>query len=360
VHAWLAENGIPKARCGYSAAKDWVNVKLNVADAEKLFDTEFSVFQHEDGTQLIRTLEWSIPASLHSHVSTIQPTNSFLRARPNAVHVRPYHIDSAGHFPWKSSPPPPTGNVSAVCNATQITPTCLRTLYGTIDYKPKVPGLNRVGLNDFLGEINNRSDTSIFLKTYRPDAASAAYTFKQISVAGGTLQQTPENETQLEAGTGLEGNLDIQTILGISYPTPATAYSTGGSPPFIPDAGEDTDTNEPYVSWLQYVQSQPDFLIPQVISTSYGDDEQTVPESYAKTACAGFAQLGARGVSIIFSSGDAGVGPDGACFSNDGKNKTEFIPAFPAGCPYVCFYSIVIHLLIIAGHGSRCNQRFQS
>ena len=46
-----------------------------------------------------------------------------------------------------------------------------------------------------------------------------------------------------------------------------------------------------------------------------------------------FAQLGARGVSVIFSSGDGGVGT--ACLSNDGKNTTEFQPQFPAACPFV-------------------------
>ncbi len=48
---------------------------------------------------------------------------------------------------------------------------------------------------------------------------------------------------------------------------------------------------------------------------------------------------GSRGVSIIFSSGDGGVGDGNAnpatqrCFSNDGKNQTIFIPGFPASCP---------------------------
>ncbi len=45
------------------------------------------------------------------------------------------------------------------------------------------------------------------------------------------------------------------------------------------------------------------------------------------------AQLGARGVSVIFSSGDTGVGS--ACQSNDGLNTTRFLPIFPASCPYV-------------------------
>ena len=58
---------------------------------------------------------------------------------------------------------------------------------------------------------------------------------------------------------------------------------------------------------------------------------QTVPNDYATSVCNGFASLGARGVSIMFSSGDSGVG-GGDCLSNDGKNTVEFQPAFPASC----------------------------
>lgn len=111
-----------------------------------------------------------------------------------------------------------------------------------------------------------------------------------------------------------------------------TAFSTGGQPPYIPDMATTSDTNEPYLTWINYALAQSD--LPQTISSSYGDDEQTVPESYAKRVCSGFAQLGARGISLIVSSGDAGVGPDGDCFSNtDGKHT--FLPAFPTSCPWV-------------------------
>ena len=60
-----------------------------------------------------------------------------------------------------------------------------------------------------------------------------------------------------------------------------------------------------------------------------------MPLSYAKTVCNKFAELGARGVSLLFSSGDNGVGRTGSCFSNDGKNTSEFLPSFPATCPYI-------------------------
>ena len=43
--------------------------------------------------------------------------------------------------------------------------------------------------------------------------------------------------------------------------------------------------------------------------------------------------MGLRGISILESSGDTGVGAP--CKSNDGTNRTEFTPQFPGTCPYV-------------------------
>lgn len=53
----------------------------------------------------------------------------------------------------------------------------------------------------------------------------------------------------------------------------------------------------------------------------------------ANATCSLFAQLGARGVSVLVSSGDTGVGS--ACQTNDGTNTTRFMPVFPASCPFV-------------------------
>ena len=53
-----------------------------------------------------------------------------------------------------------------------------------------------------------------------------------------------------------------------------------------------------------------------------------MPLDYATTVCNLFAQLGARGSSIMFSSGDDGVG-GGDCLTNDGTNTKRFQPNFP-------------------------------
>lgn len=65
------------------------------------------------------------------------------------------------------------------------------------------------------------------------------------------------------------------------------------------------NTNEPYLTWIQYLLAQES--LPHVISTSYGDDEQTVPSSYATQVCTDLAKLGTRGVTLLYASGDSGA-----------------------------------------------------
>ncbi|KAF2814722.1 tripeptidyl-peptidase 1 precursor [Mytilinidion resinicola] len=327
VNEWLRDNGIESL--SYSPSKDWISVSLPIETVERLLDTEYHTFEHErDGDRLVRTTKWSLPAHLHEHIDVIQPTTSFFRMGAQKT----TYIDSAPYIPAGYTPPTDPA-ISSVCNVSSVTPQCFMELYGTKGYKPKAAGKNKVGFTNYLGEIPIRPDTAKFLQKYRPEAVSSAYTFKGVSLDGGPLQDGPLNATQAEDGISREANLDVQAIAGISWPTPIETWSTGGSPPFIPDTNTPTDTNEPYLVWVQYILSQKS--IPQTITTSYGDDEQSVPKSYAERVCKDFARIGARGTSLLFSSGDGGVGDPGTCLTNDGKNTTQFVPAFPAGCPFV-------------------------
>lgn len=56
------------------------------------------------------------------------------------------------------------------------------------------------------------------------------------------------------------------------------------------------NSNEPYLDFLHYILQQD--VLPQTITTSYGEDEQSVPVSYATEVCSLFGQLDARGVSV--------------------------------------------------------------
>lgn len=135
----------------------------------------------------------------------------------------------------------------------------------------------------------------------------------------------------------VEANLDIDYTVGLVDPTiETTFYSSPGRGPLVPDLDQPTqadNANEPYLEFFTYLNGLPDGELPHVLTTSYGEDEQSVPATYAKKVCDLIGQLGTRGVSVIFSSGDTGVGS--ACQTNDGKNTTRLLPIFPASCPYV-------------------------
>ena len=214
-----------------------------------------------------------------------------------------------------------------------VTPACIRTLYGTINYVPQAADRHSVATTNYLDQAVNRADLSTAMQIFRPDAANLGNEVNLVSIAGGDVSQEM-TLAKLIQQTNSEANLDAINLASMTYPIPFTAYHTGGHPPHQAALSTPQNTNEPYMDWLDYILSMQEAM-PSVIATSYGDDEQSVPQSYAEQVCNGFAQLGAQGVTVVFSSGDNGVGKEGTCISNDGNNTPKFVPNFPAGCPWV-------------------------
>jgi tripeptidyl-peptidase-1 len=165
------------------------------------------------------------------------------------------------------------------------------------------------------------------MERFSPDASEA--NFDVVTING-------ETNPEYSPTSSTEASLDIQYAAALAYNASATFYSTRGRAPWVSDTGRldsNNSENEPFLDQLHYLTSLPDNELPSVLSTSYGEIEQSVPPSYAKSVCNLFAQLGARGVSVIHSSGDSGVGE--TCVSNDGRRRTKFQPIFPASCPFV-------------------------
>ncbi|KZT51658.1 tripeptidyl peptidase A [Calocera cornea HHB12733] len=320
--AWLVHHGIPQTAIRPNSAGDWISIEVPVRVAESMLDTEYRVYDHEDGSALVRCMSWSLPADLHEHVEFIQPTTIFGRPKPHRSFVN--SVISRGIV------------LSNPTNCSEnVTPDCLRELYGIGSYRPNPSSANRLGISGYLGSYANINDTKFFYQQFVPRAYEANFSFAVELVNDGLNGQS-------EASASLEGNLDVQYGGAMSFPIANTYYSTGGSPPFDPSAGTPQNTNEPYGDFLSFILNKTNDELPTVLSTSYGDEEQTVPFSYAERICNLFAQLGARGVSVVFSSGDGGVG-DGqgpgqkstSCISNDGNATPMFLPFFPATCPFV-------------------------
>ncbi|CDO69652.1 hypothetical protein BN946_scf184851.g40 [Trametes cinnabarina] len=306
VESWLSTHGLDPLAGKRSHAGDWVTIRVSVAQAEKMLGTKYNVYRHGNSDDyVIRTMNYSLPSVLHEHIAVVAPTTYFgtmksMKATSFIQKGRPI-IETDADFARLLKNPSSLATVPTSCN-TAITPACLRALYNTTSYTPAATSKNSLGVAGYLDEFANH-------------AVGSSFTTVEVN-GGGDDQSDP----------GVEANLDIQYTEGISFPTPNIYYSTGGSPPFIPDDETPTNTNEPYLDWLNFILDQDS--IPQTFTTSYGDDEQTVPLDYATQVCNMFAQLGARGSSIMFSSGDDGVG-GGNCETNDGTNTVRFQPNFP-------------------------------
>jgi tripeptidyl-peptidase-1 len=259
---------------------------------------------------VLRTLKYSLPDVLHGHVDMVQPTTFFgMRAMRSMISNQRDFDDSILETEAESA-------VSG-CSGTTITPKCLSNLYSFTAASSYSNGL--LGIAGFLEQWPIFSDLTTFMRSYQTQN-NAAQTFTCTLVNGGTCPQDA-------SGAGIEANLDVQYARSISESIPNVFYSVGGSPPWL---GSGTNTNEPYLEFLNYLLGLDASALPNTLSISYGDDEATVPLSYATTVCNLFSQLGARGVSVLVASGDSGVGD--TC-TVGGKN--QFTTSFPAGCPWV-------------------------
>ncbi|KAG6364221.1 hypothetical protein INS49_005819 [Diaporthe citri] len=301
--SWLQDNNITDIQDD----GDYLMFRTTVGTANTLLDTQFDWYRGEDGVQMMRTTRYSVPQDVAAHINFVQPTTRFGTAKRLASHVDIMDggAPTDGTSKWVSAPDNLKVNaanaVDPACN-TAITPQCLFQLYN-VNFKGNPAGGNTAGYVSFVGQSARLTDMTMF------------------------------EQVQADAG---EANLDQQYVLAVGFDTPVTEFSVGGLGQLVPDGESPTqegNSNEPFLEWLIALSAMDNSQIPNSISVSYGENEQEIPLPYATQVCNMFAQLGARGKSIMIASGDSGVGS--FCQANDGTNATRFQPQFPASCPYV-------------------------
>jgi tripeptidyl-peptidase-1 len=138
VHEWLLSNGVKDF--DYSPSKDWINIKISVAEVEDLLATEYSTYVHEDGTEAARTTKWSLPHHLHEHIDTIQPTTSFMRTKANAIEARQSTTAPVGPWPPADYKPPTDKALKKACSINGTTPECCKLIidFQEISYKSRL------------------------------------------------------------------------------------------------------------------------------------------------------------------------------------------------------------------------------
>ncbi|KAI1497096.1 peptidase-like protein [Biscogniauxia marginata] len=321
---WLRSSGIPQG--DIEDKGEWINFKATVSKAESMLNTDFGVYNHV-GTEAerIRTLHYSVPGEVLSHITMIQPTTRFGQIRPQALQISEVLTQEEIPTIFKIAAQIPAQELNiTLCNST-ITPECLRALYNIGDTIADSQVGTIFGVSGFLEEYAKHDALDQFLEQFAPYAI--AQNFTTTLVNGGLDNQTDTVDDDIEA------NLDMQYAASIGFQTDIRYYSVGGRGELVPDLDPNQVSNEPYLEYLDWLLDLPDDQLPHTLTTSYGEDEQSVPRTYVEKVCQMFGQLGARGTSILFSSGD--TGPGSACQTNDGKNTTRLLPIFPAACPWV-------------------------
>ncbi|KAK5809650.1 family S53 protease [Linnemannia elongata] len=277
-------------------SRGYLTFNVTVDVMKKLFQTEYHVYRSAITNQeIIRTLSYNVVSVLADLFEVVLPGIDF-----DDIDHHPKTSPAPGLQALRKRQAPPS------CNS-QVTPACLQALYG-IPKDPARQPQNTLSVPGFLNEYANSQDLNFFLSNTRPNLIPRP-SFSTKFIDGGKNPQEPNT-------AGVEANLDTQYTVGLVNGGHVEFYSSAlnSLQGFINMAN----------SWLAMTSP------PSVVSISYGFDEKQVSPETARNLCNQFAQLGARGVSVIVASGDGGVGggrPKDTC--------PQFVPTFPASCPYV-------------------------
>ncbi|KAF8267936.1 peptidase S8/S53 domain-containing protein [Lactarius quietus] len=273
INSWLKHHGIPRSTISVSHGGGWLTVAaVPVSQANEMLGASYQLYR-QSGT----------------NDTSIIRTISYTLPAVLHKHVRtvvPTTYFASTDTQWQS---PQRHSLNATSDMASrelgtmlssrgntITPTDLRWLYRTSAYVPAATDKNAFGVVGYGNNYPSHVDLKNFMTKYRTDARDATY--KTVEING--VRYNPSLPTN-------EANQNIQYAEAMVYPTPIAFYSVGGG------------KGDNMLEWLNHVLNQPD--VPKTIS-----------------------------ISVLFASGNSGVGRD--CKTDDG---VQFVPEFPASCPYV-------------------------
>jgi len=198
------------------------------------------------------------------------------------------------------------GNWPDYCGATchgQIVPQVIRTQYN-IDAPPAKPNAKSgIAVAEFQGQQFDYPD----LDAFATQCSNPTY---KIDLRSGTNQ---ESHCNLYSEACVESLLDLEYASGLTQPIPLADYYSSTYSLLDWATTVDKDTGAPYVH-----------------SVSYGNDEiQQTSTSYMFQCNDEFQKITARGITIVFASGDQGV------WGRSGTSTGTFNPDFPAASPYI-------------------------
>lgn len=295
VAAFLQEHAIPFET---SASGDMVKAHVPHAAAKQLFATTFARFVHpETEAEIVRAVGgYTLPAELEPMVYLVGNLNEF----PDVRRVQLVHDNE-----------PSVGSFGSDCDSCsgKVTPQVLQQAY-SLSAPMLGAGANMTG-GMATAEFQGVMWTSPALSKFQADChlKQTVKVDKQIGnnapgrcrVPGVGMEICTEALLDIEYAKAVIGDTELTNIFSSQYSL---------------------------LDWAKQVDDLGD-AGPAVHSVSYGNDEvQQTSAVFMEAVNAQFMKVAARGVSVLFASGDQGVCGRSGC---GGK----FHPDFPAASPYV-------------------------
>ncbi|KAI9435722.1 subtilisin-like protein [Lactarius indigo] len=310
LNSWLQHGGVASP-VSITHGGGWVTITdIPVSQANDLLGASYQLYRHTDANvTVLRTLSYALPTALHAHIQTISPTTCF-SAPPRKLQKTP-HRDSKEEAAAMVKAKATSGSTVTARTPSNlgVWPDFLRWLYNTEAYVPAATDRNVIGVAGYLDQSPTQEDLTTFMNIFRTDAMDATFTVLDVNGGGYNLSQPSD-----------EASMNIQYAEGMVYPTTVLYYNIGGSVKWS-SRTKKPKRGDADLEWLNFM-----------LSISYGYEEQGLPPEYTRALCILFAQLGSRGVSVLASTGNDGVG-HGDC--DDGSGRVKFITFFPASCPWV-------------------------
>lgn len=387
VKQWLVDSGIEESRIQHIGFTKWLQFNATLREAENLLKTQYYAYTHlQTGEEHVSCDHYSIPEHLQQHIDLITPTVTMIKRNSKVKNLQKKSdtTNPAGKLvakrkedPRTKKPNPP--RVKSVdlntdlsnCNAT-LGPQCIKALYNFPDGTKSTPG-NELGIAEWIDTLSSK-DLSSFLRNFTtiPTDTKPAI----VTIDGGEHARLQDDNVTY---SHTETSLDIQVAMPIIYPQNAIIYQVGDDvqapdfgdlllawdPDFANLDGGDTPENSVYPTpekALKDADNNPSYgevgykgftgkkqvggvKRPNVFSSSYGNGELLLSRPYQKRQCDEYMKLGLMGTSVLYATGDSGVGSQLGCtpFNNDESSivsaangqSGRFLPDFPANCPYV-------------------------
>ncbi|XP_062983381.1 tripeptidyl-peptidase 1 [Elgaria multicarinata webbii] len=291
VHKWLELHGIRD--CSAVSTMDFLQCQVSAGAAERLLPgAQFHRYVNGERSIARSPFPYTLNEELAEHIDFVGGLHRFPAERKVVSRA------------WTTQRALPRHGVLPTFHL-GVTPAVVRQRYNLTDKD--------------VGDSQNSSQACAqFLEQYfhEADLAEFMHLFGKGFPHRSSVDQVVGHQSRGSAG--IEASLDVQYLMSTGANISTWVFSNAGR----------HESQEPFLQWLLLLSNVS--ALPWVHSVSYGDDEDSLSRAYMERVNVEFMKAAARGISILFASGDSGAG----CRAIS-AGRHVFRPSFPASSPYV-------------------------